>query len=107
MALDGERRGSWVVSCRHIARPDCRTRPDAGLASGSGLPALAGAILGTPLGVLLYGAVRHGSTMTYPPAWWLACVVIATPLAVGVLTAIPSRAAARAGLAPALQSGAA
>jgi hypothetical protein len=66
----------------------------------------AGAILGTPLGILLYGAVKHGSTMTYPPAWWLACVVIATPLAAGALTVIPARAAARAGLAPVLQSGA-
>jgi putative ABC transport system permease protein len=78
-----------------------------GLAVAQMLPALAGAILGPPLGILLYGAVKHGSTMTYPPAWWLACVVIATPLAVGVLTLIPSRAAARADIAPVLQSGAA
>jgi ABC-type lipoprotein release transport system permease subunit len=78
-----------------------------GLALAQMLPALAGAILGTPLGILLYGAVKHGSTMTYPPAWWLACVVIATPLAVGVLTLIPSRVAARADIAPVLQSGAA
>jgi putative ABC transport system permease protein len=78
-----------------------------GLAVAQMLPALAGAILGTPLGILLYGAVKHGSTMTYPPAWWLACVVILTPLAVGALTVIPSRVAARAAVAPALQSGAA
>ena len=68
---------------------------------------LAGAVLGTPLGILLYGAVKHGSTMTYPPAWWLACVVIATPLVVGALTVIPARAAARADMARVLQSGAA
>jgi hypothetical protein len=61
-------------------------------------------LVGTPLGVLLYGAVKHGSTVTFPPAWWLASVVIATPLAVGALTSIPSRAAARAAVAPVLQS---
>jgi putative ABC transport system permease protein len=76
----------------------------AGLAVAQMLPALAGALVGTPLGVLLYGAVKHGSTVTFPPAWWLASVVIATPLAVGALTIIPSRAAARAAVAPVLQS---
>jgi hypothetical protein len=42
--------------------------------------------------------------MTYPPAWWLASVVIATPLVVGALTVLPSRVAARSGVAPVLQS---
>jgi NO-binding membrane sensor protein with MHYT domain len=69
------------------------------------LPALTGALVGTPLGILLYEAVKHGSTMAYPPAWWLASVVIATPLAVGALTIIPSRVAARAAVAPGLRSG--
>jgi hypothetical protein len=45
--------------------------------------------------------------MTYPPAWWLASVVVATPLAVGALTVIPSRIAARAGVVPVLRSEAA
>jgi putative ABC transport system permease protein len=76
-----------------------------GLAVAQMLPALAGAILGTPLGILLYAALKHGATMTYPPAWWLACVVIATPLAAGALTLIPALAAARARVAPVLQSG--
>ena len=44
--------------------------------------------------------------MTYPPAWWLASVIVATPLAVGALTVRPSRVATRAAVAPVLQSGA-
>jgi preprotein translocase subunit SecG len=76
-----------------------------GLAVAQMLPALTGALVGTPLGILLYEAVKHGSTMAYPPAWWLASVVIATPLAVGALTIIPSRVAARAAVAPGLRSG--
>jgi putative ABC transport system permease protein len=67
----------------------------AGLAVAQMLPALTGAILGTPLGILLYAAVKHSGAMTYPPAWWLASVVVATPLVVGALTVIPSRIAAR------------
>lgn len=40
-------------------------------------------------------------------AWWLASVVVATPLAVGALTVIPSRIAARTGVVPVLRSEAA
>ncbi|HUN38100.1 MAG TPA: FtsX-like permease family protein [Trebonia sp.] len=76
----------------------------AGLAVGQMLPALAGALVGTPLGILLYGAVKHGSTMASPPAWWLAGVVIGTPLTVGGLAIIPSLVAARGALAPVLQA---
>jgi putative ABC transport system permease protein len=77
----------------------------AGLAVAQMLPALAGAIVGIPAGLLLYAAVRHGDTMAYPPAWWMACVVLATPLVVGALTIAPSRFAARSGVAPVLQAG--
>jgi putative ABC transport system permease protein len=76
----------------------------AGLAVAQMLPALAGALAGVPAGLLLYAAIKHGATMTYPPAWWLASVVIATPLVVGALTVLPSRVAARSGVAPVLQS---
>jgi ABC-type lipoprotein release transport system permease subunit len=79
----------------------------AGLAVAQMLPALAAAIVGVPAGLLLYGAVKHGSTVTYPPAWWLASVLLATPLAVGALTVIPSRIAARTGVVPVLRSEAA
>jgi ABC-type lipoprotein release transport system permease subunit len=79
----------------------------AGLAVAQMLPALAGAIAGTPLGILLDAALKHQGGMTYPPAWWLACVILGTPLVVGALTVIPSRVAARADVTPILQSGAA
>jgi putative ABC transport system permease protein len=77
----------------------------AGLAVAQMLPALAGAIAGIPAGLLLYAAVRSGGSMTYPPAWWLACVVLATPLVAGALTVVPSRLAARSAVAPVLQAG--
>jgi putative ABC transport system permease protein len=77
----------------------------AGLAAAQMLPALAGTIAGIPAGLLLYASVRHGDPMTYPPAWWLGCVVFATPLVVGALTVVPSRLAARTGVTPVLQAG--
>jgi predicted lysophospholipase L1 biosynthesis ABC-type transport system permease subunit len=77
----------------------------AGLAVAQMLPALAGAIVGIPAGLLLFAAVRSGGSMTYPPAWWLACVVLAAPLVVGALTVAPSRLAARSAVAPVLQAG--
>ncbi|HEX6519949.1 MAG TPA: FtsX-like permease family protein [Streptosporangiaceae bacterium] len=76
----------------------------AGLAVAQMLPALAGAIAGVPLGILLYASVKHGSTMTYPPAWWLVAVVVATPLIAGALTILPSRAASRTAIARVLRS---
>jgi putative ABC transport system permease protein len=67
-----------------------------GLAVAQMLPALAGAIAGTPLGILLDAALKHQGGMTYPPAWWLASVLLATPLVVSTLTVIPSLIAASA-----------
>lgn len=76
----------------------------AALAVAQILPALAGALTGVPAGLLLYAAVKDGGTMAYPSPWWLATVVIVTPLAVAVLTAIPSRLAATAPVTPILQA---
>lgn len=76
----------------------------AGLAVAQMLPALGGAIGGIPAGLLLFASVKHGSRMIYPPAWWLAAVVIVTPLIVAALTVVPSRIAARGGVAPVLQA---
>jgi putative ABC transport system permease protein len=76
----------------------------AGLAVAQMLPALAGAVAGVPAGLLLYATVRNGGSMTYPPAWWLASVVIATPLVVGALTVLPATLAARSPAAPVLRS---
>jgi putative ABC transport system permease protein len=79
----------------------------AGLAVAQMLPSLTGAIAGIPAGLVLYGVVRQGGPMTYPPLWWLAAVLIITPLAVAALTVLPSRVAARAPVAPVLQAEAA
>jgi putative ABC transport system permease protein len=78
---------------------------NAGLAVAQMLPALAAAIVGIPAGIALFAAVRNGGgPLTYPPAWWLAAVVVATPVVVGALTVVPSRIAARASVAPILQA---
>lgn len=79
----------------------------AGLAVAQMLPALGAAILGIPAGLLLYSAVKKGDATFHPDLWWMAVVVIFTPLAVGALTAIPARIAARESVAPVLQSEAA
>jgi putative ABC transport system permease protein len=76
----------------------------AGLAVAQMLPALAGAVAGIPAGLLLYAAVRTGGQMTYPPTWWLAAVLIATPLTVAALTVPPATLAARSAVAPVLQA---
>jgi putative ABC transport system permease protein len=78
----------------------------AGLAVAQTLPALAAAVLGIPAGIALYAAVRSGGGISYP-VWWLAVLALATPLAVAVLTMIPSRLAARTSPAPILRSEAA
>jgi putative ABC transport system permease protein len=79
----------------------------AGLATAQMLPALAGAIVGIPAGLLLFAAVRSGGSMVYPPTWWLAIVVLATPLVVGALTVFPSRLVNRSGVTSFLQAEAA
>ncbi len=76
----------------------------AGLAVAQVLPALAGALAGVPAGLLLYAAVKDGGAMAYPSPWWLAAVVIATPVTVAALTIIPSRLAAAAPVASVLQA---
>lgn len=67
------------------------------------LPAVPGAILGIPVGVVLYDAVgRHGSTVPSAPA--LLGVLVVTLIVVSVLTAIPGRIGARRPVAEILQS---
>jgi putative ABC transport system permease protein len=67
----------------------------AGLSLAALLPALPGAVIGMPLGILVYHLLASGTPLTVPPAWQLAGVFLATLLAVTVLTAIPSRPGAR------------
>jgi putative ABC transport system permease protein len=76
----------------------------AGLSAAQLLPALAGAVLGILGGIGLYGSVKHGAPMTYPPLWWLIAVVPGTLLIVAGLTALPARVGARRPVADILQS---
>jgi len=78
----------------------------AGIAAAQVLPAVPGAILGVPLGILLFVAANGGGAKatTVPPAWWLAAAVLGTLVAVTVLAAIPARIGARRPVSPILQS---
>jgi ABC-type antimicrobial peptide transport system permease subunit len=69
------------------------------------LPALAGSLLGIAGGIGIYDAAKNGpGPTTIPPALWLAGLVAGMPLAVAVLTAIPTRIAARRSPADVLQA---
>lgn len=59
-------------------------------------PSLAGAALGIPGGIGIYYAFTpHGSATTLPSALWFVLTGLATPAAVCLLTAIPTRIGAR------------
>jgi putative ABC transport system permease protein len=66
------------------------------------LSALPGAIIGIPLGFVLFHAAVHGGTQA--PAGWAAAGALGTLLAVAVLTLVPARVAARLPLTQILQS---
>jgi putative ABC transport system permease protein len=67
------------------------------------IPALPGAILGIPVGVLLYVAVgRNKSAVPSVPA--LLAVLVLTLVVVGLLTAVPARIGARRPVAEILQA---
>jgi putative ABC transport system permease protein len=76
----------------------------AGLSIAALLPALPGAIIGMPLGIAVYHLLASGTPVSVPPTWQLVAVFLATLLAVTVLTAIPSRLAARRAPARVLQT---
>jgi energy-coupling factor transporter ATP-binding protein EcfA2 len=67
------------------------------------VPALPGALLGVPVGLVLYDAVgRHSSKIPSAPA--LLGVLIVTLLVVAMLTSIPARIGARKSVAEILQA---
>jgi putative ABC transport system permease protein len=76
----------------------------AGLSAAQLLPALAGAILGIPLGLGLLASVSHGTTLAIPSAAWLLTVVPGTLAVIAGLTAAPARIGARRPVAEILQS---
>ncbi len=77
-----------------------------GLLAAQVLSALPGAILGVPLGIVVFGAVsRHQSAP--PSALWVAAAVLGTLLAVAGLTTVPALSGARTPAPQILQSEAA
>jgi len=81
-----------------------RGQVSAGLAVAQVLPALPGALLGMPLGVLLFAAANGTGQVLVPPAAWLTALLFGTLAAVAALTFIPSLMTARAAVAPVLQA---
>ena len=76
-----------------------------GLSAAQLVPALAGSILGVPLGIGLFlAASRQGRTLVLPPAWWLAAAVLGALALLLVLTSIPARLSARRSVAAILQA---
>jgi putative ABC transport system permease protein len=78
-----------------------------GLALAQALAVLPGAILGIPLGVLLFAMANGTGQVSVPPPLWLAGVVGGTLAAVLVLTAVPASILARQPAAVVLQNEAA
>ncbi len=68
------------------------------------IPALAGALLGIPIGTVLYGQVQSGGSQAGLPLWWLLTLVFGVLCAVAALTAIPSTISTRQSVAQILQS---
>jgi putative ABC transport system permease protein len=76
----------------------------AGLSAAQLLPALPGALLGVPLGVVLFKAASGGGLTAMPPAWWLAVTVLGILAGLVVLTSIPARIGARRPVTEVLQA---
>ena len=66
----------------------------AGLSVAALLPAFPAALIGVPLGIAVYRRLDPGQSGA-PPTWQLAGVVLLSLIAVGTLTAVPSRSAAQ------------
>lgn len=75
----------------------------AGLSAALLLPALAGALVGIPVGVELIAAVSHGGTITVPAPMALIAVVLGAAFVLASLTATPARIGARRAVAEILR----
>lgn len=75
----------------------------AGLVAAQALPALAGAVLGIPLGIGLSAALQHGTTVTYPPVAGILAVLAGTVIAVTALTTPAAHASNHRPIARTLQ----
>jgi putative ABC transport system permease protein len=76
----------------------------AGLSAALLLPAIPGAVVGIPLGLLLVKAASHGGSLTVPPAPWLVAAVVGTLVVITALSAVPARIGARHPVAEVLQA---
>jgi ABC-type lipoprotein release transport system permease subunit len=76
----------------------------AALSAAQLFPALAGAVLGIPVGIALLAVADPDGSTPVAPFWQLLAVVPATVLVVAALTAIPARLGARRHVAPILQA---
>jgi hypothetical protein len=74
-----------------------------GLSAAQVLPTLAGAALGVPAGLALFGALS-GDEIAHPASWQLLAVVAGTVLVVAALTTVPARLGARRPAAETLQA---
>ena len=68
------------------------------------LPALAGALLGIPVGIALYGTVQTGESQAGLPLLWVLFLVLGMLAAVVALTAVPTTISTRQPIAQILQS---
>ena len=75
-----------------------------GLSTALALPAILGAMLGIPGGILIYEAPKHSGTTTIPSALSLVAMVVVTVLVIAALTAVPISIGARRSAAEVLQS---
>ena len=76
----------------------------AGLSTALALPALFGALLGIPGGILIYEAPKHSGSTAVPSALSLAVMVVVTVLVIAALTAVPIAMSARRSVAEVLES---
>jgi putative ABC transport system permease protein len=67
------------------------------------IPALPGAILGLPLGIVLFKVAGHHLS-GLPSALWMVAAVLGTVLVVAALTSVPARIAFRRPVAEMLQA---
>ncbi|MHB1539593.1 MAG: FtsX-like permease family protein [Solirubrobacteraceae bacterium] len=75
-----------------------------GLASAQLLPGLVAAIIGIPVGLVLYLAAGGNPTQSSPPILAMLAVIPATLLAIAILTAIPARIGANRPVAEVLRA---
>jgi putative ABC transport system permease protein len=75
-----------------------------GLIVAQVLSALPGAVLGVPLGLLLFKVAVHGSALPSSLFVWLGAMVVGTSAAMAVLTFMPALVGARESVAAVLQS---